>query len=179
MGVIAFVRQAFLDAQHYALAEKRASATTAKPAVMRSPYEPAFEAMQAALAGRQPVAFRGQSARDILRALDMAKSFKLDPIITDAREADQVAGDLKAANARVIFSLNYPTKPETLAPDADEPLRTLRMRANAPKIPAALRQSGRRVRVSNPPGSASRRTSSRMRRRRCRRACRATRRSRR
>ncbi len=98
--------------------------------------------MQAALSGRQPVAFRGQSARDILRALDMAKSFKLDPIITDAREADQVAVDIKSANARVIFSLNFPTKPETLAPDADEPLRTLRMRANTPKVPAALDKAG-------------------------------------
>ena len=142
MGIIAFVRQSFLDAQHYALVEKRASTATAKPAVIRSPYEPSFEAMQAALSGRQPVAFRGQSARDILRALDMAKSFKLDPIITDAREADQVTVDIKSANARVIFSLNFPTKPETLAPDADEPLRTLRMRANTPKVPAALDKAG-------------------------------------
>ena len=143
MGVIAFVRQSFLDAQHYAVVEKRASATGAmKTATSRPLYEPAFEAMQAALAGRQPVAFRGQSAREILRALEMAKSFKLDPIITDAREADQVAADLKSANARVIFSLNFPTKPETLAPDADEPLRTLRTRANTPKVPAALDKAG-------------------------------------
>ena len=140
MGVIAFVRQSFLDAQHYALLEKRGSTT--KQATLRAIYEPAFEAMQPALNGRQPVAFRGQSAREILRALDMAKSFKLDPIITDGREADQVTTDLKAANARVIFSLNFPTKPETLAPDADEPLRTLRMRANTPKVPAALDKAG-------------------------------------
>jgi imidazolonepropionase-like amidohydrolase len=140
MGVIAFVRQSFLDAQHYALLEKRGSTT--KQATLRASYEPAFEAMQPALNGRQPVAFRGQSAREILRALDMAKSFKLDPIITDGREADQVTTDLKAANARVIFSLNFPTKPETLAPDADEPLRTLRMRANTPKVPAALDKAG-------------------------------------
>ena len=143
MGVIAFVRQSFIDAQHYALAEKRARPRSAKPGTAtRSIYEPAFEAMQAALNGRQPVAFRGQSAREILRALDMAKSFKLDPIITDAREADQVTADIKSANARVIFSLNFPTKPETLAPDADEPLRTLRMRANTPKVPAALDKAG-------------------------------------
>jgi imidazolonepropionase-like amidohydrolase len=132
MGVIAFVRQSFLDAQHY---QQRAGAAG------RAPYDPALEAIQPALARRQPVAFRGQSAREIQRALDMAKSFKLDPIITDGLEADQVAGDLKAASARVIVSLNFPTRPQTLAPDADESLRTLRTRANAPKVPAALQKA--------------------------------------
>ena len=39
----------------------------------------------------------------ILCALDMARRFKLQPIITDAREADQVAADLKSADARVIL----------------------------------------------------------------------------
>ena len=144
MGVIAFVRQAFIDAQHYQQSRKYVEATSGgpRPLAFRPYYEPALEAMQPALAGRQPVAFRGQSAREILRALDMAKSFKLDPIITDAREADQVAADLKTAGARVIVSLNFPTRPQMLAPDADEPLRDLRQRANTPKVPAALDAAG-------------------------------------
>lgn len=127
MGVIAFVRQAFLDAQHFSAAPH---------------YQPAFEAMQPALAGRLPVAFEGETAREILRGLDMAKNFKLDPIVTNGREAGEVAADLKAANARVLLSLNYPTRPENLAPDADEPLRALRDRANAPKTAAALASAG-------------------------------------
>jgi imidazolonepropionase-like amidohydrolase len=136
MGVIAFVRQAFLDAQYWATAQ------SAKRATFRPFYEPAFEAMQPALTGRMPVAFEGRTAREILRGLDMARSFKLDPIITNAREADRVAADLKAANARVIVSLNYPTRAQNLAPDADEPLQTLRDRVNAPKTPAALVKAG-------------------------------------
>jgi imidazolonepropionase-like amidohydrolase len=136
MGVIAFVRQAFLDAQHWAATQN------AKRQLLRPAYDPAFEALQPALAGRLPVAFEGEATREILRGLDMARSFKLDPIITNGREADQVAGDLKAANARVILSLNYPTRPQNLAPDADEPLRTLRTRANAPKTAAALATAG-------------------------------------
>lgn len=136
MGVIAFVRQAFLDAQHYQ------SEVAAPRATVRSSYEPAFEAMQPALAGQLPVAFRGQSAREILRALDMARAFKLNPIITDGLEADQVTGELKAVNAKVIVSLNFPVRPQTLAPEADESLRTLRTRANAPKVAAALHKAG-------------------------------------
>ena len=72
----------------------------------------------------------------------MAKTFKLDPIITNARESDRVASDLKSANARVILSLNYPTRPQTIAPDADETLETLRARANAPKTAGLLDKAG-------------------------------------
>jgi len=129
MGIIAFNRQAFLDAQWYQQAKNR-------------PHSAAFEAMQPALAGRLPVAFRASTSRDVLRALDMAKAFKLDPIITAARQVDDVTADLKAANARVIYSLNFPTRRPSLAPDADEPLSVLRDRANAPKGPAMLDKAG-------------------------------------
>jgi imidazolonepropionase-like amidohydrolase len=141
MGVIAFVRQAFLDAQHFATAHKVLEGGGASPA-RRPQYQPALEAMQPALAGRLPVAFEGEAVRDILRGLDMAKNFKLDPIITNGREAGEVATDLKAANARVILSLNYPTRPQNLAPDSDEPLRALRARADAPKTATALAKAG-------------------------------------
>ena len=129
MGIIAFNRQAFLDAQWYQQATSR-------------PHSAALDAMQPALAGRMPVAFRASTSRGVLRALDMAKAFKLDPIITAARQVDDVTADLKAAHARVIYSLNFPTRPPSLAPDADEALSVLRERANAPKGPAALDKAG-------------------------------------
>jgi imidazolonepropionase-like amidohydrolase len=129
MGIIAFNRQAFLDAQWYQQAKNR-------------PHSAALEAMQPALAGRLPVAFRASTSRDVLRALDMARAFKLDPIITAARQVDDVTADLKAANARVIYSLDFPKRALSLAPDADEPLSVLRERANAPKGPASLDKAG-------------------------------------
>jgi imidazolonepropionase-like amidohydrolase len=129
MGIIAFNRQAFLDAQWYQQAKSRS-------------HSAAFEAMQPALAGRLPVAFRAPTSPEVLRALDMAKAFKLDPIITAARQVDEVSADIKAANARVIYSLNFPTRRPSLAPDADEPLSVLRDRANAPKGPASLDKAG-------------------------------------
>ena len=142
MGVIAFVRQAFLDAQHFTAAQKDIEGGASLPAALRPQYRPAFEAIQPALAGRLPVAFEAETARDILRGLDMARSFKLDPTITNGREAAAVAADLKAVNARVLLSLNYPTRPQNLAPDADETLRALRARADAPKAAAALAKAG-------------------------------------
>ena len=138
MGVISFVRQTWLDAQHQALVAERA----AKNGGVRPPYDPSLEALQPALEGKLPVAFEVNSAREIRRALAMAKEFKLRPVISGAREADEVVDDLKAQNASVIYNVNYPTRSRALAPDADEPINTLRMRANAPKVPGALEQAG-------------------------------------
>jgi imidazolonepropionase-like amidohydrolase len=138
MGVIAFVRQSFLDAQHYAASR----AGGAVLAGLRPAYDPALDAMVPAIEGRMPVAFEANEAREIRRALKMAKELKLDPIITGALEAREVAGDLKAQNARVVVSLHYPERPKALAPDADETYHTLRERADAPKTPADLAAAG-------------------------------------
>jgi imidazolonepropionase-like amidohydrolase len=128
MGVIAFVRQAFLDAQRYG--------------AIKGTDDPALEAMQAAVDRKMPVAFEANRAREILRALKMAKELKLEPIVTGGREAAEVAADLKAQNVRVVYSLNYPVRPRQLAPDADETLEALRGRAEAPKGPGALSKAG-------------------------------------
>ena len=140
LGAISFVRQSFLDAQHQIAAEERYARS--KTAASRPPYDPALTALKPALEGKLPVAFEADAAREILRALDMAQEFKLDPVITGGREADQVAADLKTRGARVIYNLNYPTRSRTLAPDADEPIAALKSRAQAPKVPAALEKAG-------------------------------------
>ncbi len=140
LGTIAFVRQSFLDAQHQQLDKQRYE--RAKTGVTRPIYDPSLDAIQPALARALPVAFEAGLAREILRALNMAKEFNLDPVITGAREADQVIADLKARNARVIYDLDYPVRPRTLPPDAEEPIRELRARAQAVKTPAALAKGG-------------------------------------
>jgi imidazolonepropionase-like amidohydrolase len=141
MGVIAFVRQAFLDAQHYA-AEKGAAEKGARASQAGVSDDPALEAMQPAIERRMPVAFEANEGRQILRALKMAKELKLEPIVTGARRAGEVAADLKSQNARVIYSLNFPQRPRPLAPDADEPLEALRTRAESPKVPGELAKAG-------------------------------------
>jgi len=140
LGAIAFVRQTFIDAQYQQLLEQRYA--KAASGMLRPPSEPALTAMQAALAGRTPVAFEAQLEREVLRALAMAKEFKLFPIIVGGDEADLAAADLKAAGAKVILSLNYPSRSRALAPDADEPIRQLRLRAHAPKAAGELARAG-------------------------------------
>lgn len=139
MGAIAYVRQALLDAQHHQQAVESAARVKTAPLPVD---DPALAALQGPLSGRVPVAFHAESARELRRALEMAAAFRLTPIIIGGIEADQAAADLAAANARVILGVNYPKRAESLAPDADEPLRTLRIRANAPKVARGLDQAG-------------------------------------
>lgn len=140
MGVIAFVRQSFIDAQYYNSAQERAARS--RHAGLRLAFDPALEALQPAVTGRVPVVYRADTAREIERALRMSADFKLDTVLAGAREADQVAPDLKSRGVRVIYSLRFPERVKSLSPDADEPVRTLRERANAPKAPAALDKAG-------------------------------------
>jgi hypothetical protein len=165
LGSIAFVRQHFLDAQHQLLEQQHYEKS--KTASERPTYDPALDALQPALARRLPVAFEADLSREILRSLNLSKQFNLDPVITGAREADQVADALKASNARVIYNLNYPTRPRTLAPDADEPIRSLRGRAQASRRPrrsrgrACCSRSRRMACVSRGSSSATPRARSR------------------
>jgi imidazolonepropionase-like amidohydrolase len=140
LGGIAFVRQSFVDAQYQQTLEQRyqkSAAGTARPS-----FDPALDALQPALAGRLPVAFEAGLQREVVRALDMAKEFRLAPIITGGVEADLAADELKAANAKVILNVNYPARSRTLAPDADEAVREMRLRAHAPKTAGGLAKAG-------------------------------------
>lgn len=140
MGVMAFVRQAFLDAG-YAQAE-RARLEKTKGAMPVLPFDASYEAVWPALGGRMPVVFDAQEAHQIRRVLAFAREFKFDTVVAGGFEADKVTDDLKTQKARVILSVDYPARPTTLAPDADEPLSVLRRRASAPGVAAALEKVG-------------------------------------
>jgi imidazolonepropionase-like amidohydrolase len=139
VGAISFVRQSFLDAAWQRQALKHYEKNPATP---RPVWDPALNGLLPAIDRQIPVAFQADEAREIARVLRMAKELNLRPIMTGARHADEMAAELKAANTPVIYSLNYPTRPRTLPPDADESLATLRTRANAPKTPGALSKAG-------------------------------------
>jgi imidazolonepropionase-like amidohydrolase len=137
MGGIAFVRQALLDAQHYQRSAKLPEASAARPS-----YDAALDAIGPALQGSLPIAFSASSPREIRRALAMAAEFSVRPVITGAHGAGDVTAELKTANARVVVSLNLPTRSKALAPDADETLETLQDRDAARKVAGALARAG-------------------------------------
>lgn len=140
LGVFSALRQMLLDAQHYGAEQ---AAYSKNPRGMRRPEpDPSLDALQPVLARQVPVIMEASLAREIERALDLAKEFNLRVIIAGGEEADQVAARLKAENVPVLLSLNFPRRPNA-TPDADpEPLRVLRARVEAPKLAAKLTQAG-------------------------------------
>ena len=141
LGDIAFVRQAFYDAQWQKTARVWA---TSHAGQQRPDFEPALDALVPALERRMPVSFEAGEFREILRALAMAKEFNLDPIVTGGIEADQAAADLKAASAKVILTLSsaQPEGGRGGRGNAEVSARITRMRQNLPKVPAALDKAG-------------------------------------
>jgi imidazolonepropionase-like amidohydrolase len=148
LGYIAFVRQSFYDAQWQK--DARAFAERHKDAP-RPAFEPSLDAIIPALERKVPVAFDADQEREILRALAMAKEFNLDVIISGGAEAATVTDDLKAANAKVIYSLNFGGA--TAGGGAGggggrggggggDTVRTIKARVNAPRGPAALDKAG-------------------------------------
>ena len=144
LGAIAFIRQSFYDAQWQRDARSYYDRhkDSARPA-----FEPSLDALAPALDGKMPVAFEAGEEREILRALELAKEFKIDPIIVGGLEASSVVDDLKTAKARVIFSVNFQAGGRgggggRGGPGGDVAIRTMHVMQNAPKVPAALDKAG-------------------------------------
>lgn len=140
MGVFAHIRQTLLDAQHYRAAWER---YRRNPRGMERPeYNETLEALQPVVMGQLPVIFLASSEREIRRVIQLAEEFRLSYIVSGAVEAYQCADLLAEKKVPVLLSVNFPQRPREADPEADEPLRVLRLRAEAPKAAAALHRAG-------------------------------------
>lgn len=150
MGVFAALRQMLLDAQRYGALQ---AAYAANPRGMARPEnDPSLAALQPVLARQMPVIMMANTQREIERALDLAKEFKLRAMIAGGEEAYKVADRLKAEGVPVLLSMDFPRPPASPDPDADpEPLRVLRERVAAPQSPARLAKAG--VKFAFEPGA--------------------------
>ena len=78
----------------------------ADPRGMKRPEaDKSLEALFPVLSGAMPVVFNANTEREIIRALDLAKEFKLNAVIAGGQEAWKVAGRLKEQNVPVLLSL--------------------------------------------------------------------------
>jgi imidazolonepropionase-like amidohydrolase len=142
MGVIAYVKQLFLDAQYYDAAW---SVYSASPSGHERPeYDRALEPMRAAVREDWPVLMPGDLAKEVRRAVRIAREVGLRPIIYGAREAfaPGLAEELASTGVPVLVNLDWPTKDADADPEADEALATLRFRHSAPTSPAVLAEAG-------------------------------------
>ena len=138
MGVIAYVRQIYLDAEHYKLVKE---AYARDPRGMTRPeYDRALEGV---LESKQ-ILLPANRLVEIDRMLRFAAELKQRAILYGAREGyrPEAADLLKKARVPVLMSLHWPEAPRDANPEDVDSLRTLETRDQAASAPALLKKAG-------------------------------------
>jgi len=136
MGVFAYIRQIYLDADHYQKARKMYAA---HPAGMERPeYDRALEGVLASPQVLLPATRR----IDVDRMIRFANELKIHPVLYGIPEAYRSVDLLKRSGVPVLLSLKWPTKPLESNPDDVDELRALETRDQAPAAPALLAKNG-------------------------------------
>lgn len=139
MGMFAFVKQTFLDAQHY---ENAWNIYQAHPGARRPEYSRSLQALQPALKRQLPVVLPARTPAEVQRALDLAASFNLNLILSGAADTGKIAPVLKEKQIPVLLSLKFPERDADADPEQEETLEVLRARVEAPATAAALAKAG-------------------------------------
>lgn len=139
MGIIAYIHQVYLDADHYKLVKE---AYAKNPRGMeRPPYDRALEGV----IDSKRILLPANRLVEIDRMIHFAAELKQPTILYGAREAyrPEAAELLKKSGLAVLVSLRWPVPPS--GPDVhleDESLRQLETYDQAPAAPAALEKAG-------------------------------------
>src|SRR5690606_991831 len=117
MGAIAFVKQAFYDAQHELRVRQ---AWERQPTGPRPVYNPDTRALEPAASGALPVWLHGSSARDLGRLVEIARDVGVSNyVIVGAQEGYKAVDVLRTAARPVIVRLDFPS-PNQIAGRASE-----------------------------------------------------------
>jgi hypothetical protein len=136
MGVFAYIRQIYLDSEHYKLA--RSIYEKHPQGLMRPAYDRTLEGILAS----PRVLLPATRNVEIERMLAFAKEMKLNAVLYGGHEAWRSAEVLKKSGVPVLLSLKYPEKALDFDPEAEESLRVLELRDKAPASAGALAKAG-------------------------------------
>ena len=140
MGVIAYLRQLFMDASHYA--EVWRMYEEDPTGLARPRYDRALAPLGPAAAGEQPVLLPATLDKEVRRMVGLAEEFGIRPVLYGGHEAAESAEFLAERGVPILVDLNWPKADPDADPEAEVPLRVLRRRDRAPAGPAALAAAG-------------------------------------
>ncbi len=138
MGMISYVRQIYLDADHYQLVK---DAYAKSPRGMQRPeYDRALEGVLES----KRILLPANRWVEIDRMIHFAADLKQPAIYYGLREGfeDRSVKYLKDANATVLVSMKWPEKARDQDPDQEDPYRQMVIREKAPTTPAVLKKAG-------------------------------------
>ncbi len=140
MGTIAYIRQSFLDANHYA--EAKALYAKNLTGMKRPEYDPFLEALIPYAREKKPVVFQCNNAEDIKRALKIIDEFKLSGILSQANEAWRDEAALKAAKPKLLVTLDFRPPSGSYYTSQGEDLSKKAEAEIYPSNPAVLAKAG-------------------------------------
>lgn len=136
MGATAYIRQVFLDLDHYRLAKE---AYARNPSGLK---RPAYDRALEGLVDSPRILLPATSAVQIERALRLADELKVRMVVYGGHEAYRVSGLLAKSQTPVLVSLEWPGREREADPADEESLRLLEMRDRAPSAPGVLAKAG-------------------------------------
>lgn len=140
MGILAYVRQVFFDAEHY---QGAWSIYRASPKGLPRPtYDRTLEPVVRARKEGWPVLLPGSWAKEIARAIRLGETIGARTIIYGAHQGYEAVDRLRESKVPVLVSLKWPGRKEDADPDADIPLRVLELWDRAPSTPKACEDGG-------------------------------------
>jgi imidazolonepropionase-like amidohydrolase len=136
MGVIAYIRQVYADADFYRIAGQ---AYQQNPRGRRRPdYDRALEGVLEA----PRILLPATRAVEIERMIRLAAELKRPVVLYGGHEAARSVDTLARSNTPVLVNLKWPEQDPNDDPEDKPSLRTLELRENAPAAPAALAKAG-------------------------------------
>lgn len=136
MGTIAYLRQVYLDADHYQKAKELYAAHTR--GLPRPEYDRALEGLLASPRILLPALRRVDVDRMIRFAAEVHRPAYFYGLTEGYRSADL----LKKANAAVLVNLKWPEKAAGGDPEQIDSLEVMEVRDHAPSTPAVLAKNG-------------------------------------
>ncbi len=122
MGSHAHLRQAFLDARHYATHWQLYRES--KTAIRRPPSDPTLETLHQVLTGKRKAVFLVNSRDDIHRTLNFCEEQSIQPVLWGGSEIHECLDQLAKSKTDLILPLNFGEMPKIEPPKPSEKLIT-------------------------------------------------------
>jgi imidazolonepropionase-like amidohydrolase len=136
MGVLAYIRQVYLDADHYRQAKQYYAAHS------RGTPRPEFDRALEGVLESSRVLLPATRRVDVDRLLRFANELRVEALLYGLPEGYRSADLLKNAAATALVSLKWPEKAKDSDPEEPDSIRVLEVRDHAPSTPAVLARSG-------------------------------------
>ncbi len=132
LGVFAYVRQIYIDADHYRLAKEMYARNPS--GISRPEYDRALEGVMES----PRVLLPATRTVDIDRMIHFAAELKISPVLYGVPKGYSAAARIAKAGVPVLVSLKWPERRRDADPDTPETLEILQLRDEAPSTPMAL-----------------------------------------